>query len=157
MRIILVGYGVVGQGLTSILLRRQAESVKNYGFNPKIVAVVDKGGAAINPRGFDLRKLEALKKNSSVAADSEFGHPEMTASEVIESTEAEVLVEATSTNIKNAEPRFLILRKRFKTGKHVVTTNKGPLALAMPALMSWQIITVFICVSVVLSAAAHPC
>ena len=134
MRIILIGYGVVGQGLTSILQRRQAETVKDYGFNPKIVAVVDKGGAAISSRGLTLDKLQALKKNGSIATDPEFGHPKMTAIEVVESVEAEVVVEATSTNVKNAEPALSYITKAFKTGKHVVTTNKGPLALAMPAL-----------------------
>lgn len=134
MRIILIGYGVVGQGLTSILQHRHAETVKDYGFNPKIVAVVDKGGAAISPRGLTLEKLQAFKKNGSIATNPEFGHPKMTAIEAIESVEAEVVVEATSTNVKNAEPALSYITKAFKTGKHVVTTNKGPLALAMPAL-----------------------
>jgi len=134
MRRILIGYGVVGQGLTSILMRRRAETVKDYGFNPKIVAVVDKGGAAINSRGLSLVKLEALKKKGSVAEDVEFGHPKMSALDVIESVEAEVVIEATPTNVKNAEPALSYITKAFKTGKHVVTTNKGPLALAMPAL-----------------------
>jgi len=134
MRIILIGYGVVGQGLTSILQRRHAETVKDYGFNPKIVAVVDKDGAAINPRGLSLAKLEALKKKGSVSEDTEFGHPKMSALDVIESVEAEVVVEATPTNVENGEPALSHITKAFKTGKHVVTTNKGPLALAMPAL-----------------------
>lgn len=130
----MIGYGVVGQGLTSILQKRQAETVKDYGFNPKIVAVVDKGGAAINPRGLTLEKLQSFKKNGSIATDPEFGHPKMTAIEVVESVEAEVVAEVTSTNVKNAEPALSYITKAFKTGKHVVTTNKGPLALAMPAL-----------------------
>ncbi len=37
-------------------------------------------------------------------------------------------------NIKTAEPALSHITTAFKTGKHVVTTNKGPLALAMPAL-----------------------
>jgi homoserine dehydrogenase len=134
MRIILVGYGVVGQGLTSILIRRHEETVRDYGFNPKIVAVVDKDGAAINPRGLNLVKLEFLKKKGSVSEEPEFGHPKMSALEVIESVEAEVVVEATPTNVVNGEPALSHITKAFKTGKHVVTTNKGPLALAMPAL-----------------------
>jgi homoserine dehydrogenase len=58
----------------------------------------------------------------------------MAALDVIESVEAEVVVEVTPVNIKNAEPALSHITKAFKTGKHVVTTNKGPLALAMPAL-----------------------
>jgi len=136
MRIILIGYGVVGQGLTNILLRRRLENLKDYGFNPKIVAIVDRGGAAINPKGLNLEKMLALKKrNGTVAADREFGHAQMSPLSVIESTEAEVMIEATSTNVKNGEPGLSHIKTAFKTGKHVVTTNKGPLALALPALM----------------------
>jgi homoserine dehydrogenase len=135
MRIILIGYGVVGQSLTSILLRRRLETVKDYGFNPKVVAIVDRGGAAINPKGLDLERILALKKQKgTLAADPEFGHPKMSPLDVIESVEAEVMVEATSTNVKNGEPGLSHIKTAFKTGKHVVTTNKGPLALALPAL-----------------------
>ncbi len=134
VRIILVGYGVVGQGLTNILLTRRLETLRDYGLNPKIVAIVDKGGAAVNPQGLDLERMMALKKKGTVAADRLFGRPEISPLDIIESLEAEVLVEATSTNIKNGEPGLSHIKTAFKTGKHVVTTNKGPLALALPAL-----------------------
>lgn len=135
MRIILIGYGVVGQSLTNILLRRRSETVKDYGFNPKVVAIVDRGGAAINLKGLNLEKILALKKQKgTLAADHEFGHPKMSPLDVIESVEAEVMVEVTPTNVKNGEPGLSHIKTAFKTGKHVVTTNKGPLALALPAL-----------------------
>ena len=136
MRIILVGYGVVGQSLTDILLRRSTETIRDYGFNPKVIAIVDRGGAAINLKGLNLEKILALKKNDgTVAADPEGGHPQMSSSAVIKSVEAEVVVEATPTNVKNGEPGLSHIKTAFKNGKHVVTTNKGPLALALPALM----------------------
>ena len=47
MRIILVGYGVVGKGVTTILARNFAERMKDNGFNPKIVAIADIDGAVI--------------------------------------------------------------------------------------------------------------
>ena len=61
MRIILVGWGVVGQGFAQVLVRRKRELVKDYGFRPRIVAVVDKDGAIINPKGLDLEQLLSLK------------------------------------------------------------------------------------------------
>lgn len=134
MRIILVGYGVVGKGVTTILARRYAEKVTSYGFNPKIVAIADVDGAVINPRGLSPEKLEALKQTRPISSDPDFGHPGMSALDVIESVEAEVVVELTPVNIKNGEPAISHITTAFKTGKHVVTTNKGPLAIAMPAL-----------------------
>jgi homoserine dehydrogenase len=134
MRIILVGYGVVGKGVTTILARKYAEKVKDYGFNPKIVAIADIDGAVIDPRGLSPEKLEALKQTRPISSDPDFGHPGISALDVIEAVEAEVVVEVTPVNIKNAEPALSHITKAFRTGKHVVTTNKGPLALAMPAL-----------------------
>lgn len=134
VRIILVGYGVVGKSVTTILAQRYADKIKDYGFNAKIVAISDIDGAVVDPRGLNPEKLEALKHTHPISSDSEFGHPEMSALDVIESVEAEVVVEVTPVNIKNGEPALSHITKAFKTGKHVVTTNKGPLALAMPAL-----------------------
>ena len=135
MRIILVGYGVVGKGVTTILARRYVEKVKDYGFNPKIVAIADIDGAVIDPRGLSPEKLEAIKQRGyPISADPDFGRPGISALDVIESVEAEVVVEVTPVNIKNGEPALSHITNAFKTGKHVVTTNKGPLALAMPAL-----------------------
>jgi len=135
MRIILIGYGVVGQSLTRIFTQRKTELIKNYGFNPRLVAIVDKGGAALDSKGLNLEKTLSLKaEKGTVAAHHEHGHPGMSALNVIENVDAEAIVEATPTNIKDGEPGLSHIKTALKTGKHVVTTNKGPLALALPAL-----------------------
>jgi homoserine dehydrogenase len=134
MRIILIGYGVVGQGLARILRHRHTENLRDYGFNPKIVAIVDRGGAAVDPKGLNLEETLEYKKKGTVAAIPKVGHSKLTPLEIIESVEAEVVVEATPTNVKNAEPALSHIKSAFKTCKHVVTTNKGPLALEMPSL-----------------------
>ena len=135
MRIILVGFGVVGKGVATILGRRYAEKAKDFGFNPKIVAIADIDGAVINPRGLKPEKLKEIRQMGyPISADPDFGHPGISALDVIDSVEAEVVVEVTPVNIKDAEPALSHITTAFKTGKHVVTTNKGPLALAMPAL-----------------------
>src|SRR4030066_280924 len=86
MRIILVGYGVVGKGVTSILARRYVEKVKDYGFNPKILAIADIDGAVINPRGLSPEKLETIRQHGyPISADPDFGHPGIPALDVIDS------------------------------------------------------------------------
>jgi len=135
MRIILVGYGVIGKSVSAVLARRYTEKVADYGLNPKIVAIADLDGAVINPKGLSPEKLETVRQRGfPISADPDFGHPGMPALDVIDSVEAEVVVEVTPVNIKTAEPALSHITKAFKMGKHVVTTNKGPLALAMPAL-----------------------
>jgi homoserine dehydrogenase len=135
MRIIIVGWGVVGQSFAKILLRRRMELVKNYGFRPRVVAIVDKGGAATNPKGLDLKQMISLKaEKRTVAANSTNGRRGWSTLDVIESVEAEAVVEVTPTNIEDGEPALSHIKTAFRTGKHIVTTNKGPLALALPAL-----------------------
>ncbi len=135
MRMILVGCGVVGQSFARMLITREIELVRDYGFHPKVVAIVDSGGAAINSKGLDLKKMISLKtERGCVAANPEYGRLFMPPLDVIESVEAEILVETTPTNIKDAEPGLSHIKAAFRTGKHVVTTNKGPLALALPIL-----------------------
>jgi homoserine dehydrogenase len=136
MRIMLVGFGVVGQSFLKILLHRREYLVKNYGFSPRVVAVVDSKGAVINQKGLNLEEVLSLKaKEGTVAACREHGHFGMSALNVIENVEAEVLVEATPTNIRDGEPGLSHIKAAFKAGKHVATANKGPLALALPALI----------------------
>ena len=131
----MVGWGVVGKSLAQIFLSRKKELAKKYGFRPRIVAIVDKGGAAINPKGLDIEQMLSMKaEKGTVAASRPQGRPGMSALEVLESVEAEAMVEVTPTNIEDGEPGLSHLKTAFKTGKHVVSTNKGPLALALPAL-----------------------
>jgi len=131
----LVGWGVVGHSFAQIVTDRKKELARKYGFRPRIVAIVDKKGAATNPKGLNLEEMLALKKEKgTVSASRQHGRPGMTALEAIESVEAEAVVEVTPTNIETAEPGLSYIKTAFRTGKHVVTTNKGPLALALPAL-----------------------
>ncbi|MGQ9718635.1 MAG: homoserine dehydrogenase [Nitrososphaerales archaeon] len=135
MRIILVGFGVVGQSFLKLLAFRHNEFASKYGLRPRIVAIVDKGGAAVNGRGLDVDKILKIKKEmGSVSKDPNDGSPHLSANEVIEKIEAEILIEATPTDIRDGEPGLTHIKKGMKTGKHIITTNKGPLALALPAL-----------------------
>lgn len=135
MRLIIVGFGVVGQSLVKILLSKSAELYSLYGLNPKVVACVDSKGMAVSPDGLDLdRLLEAKSLKKSVSAY----HSQSVSSNVIdmiENTEAEVMIELTPTNLKSGEPGISHIVSAMKTRKHVITVNKGPLALAFPSLI----------------------
>ena len=55
--------------------------------------------------------------------------------EMINDLEAEVLIETTQSNYKDAEPGMAHIVNAMKRGIHVISVNKGPLALAFPSLM----------------------
>lgn len=136
MRIILIGFGVVGKSFVEIVLERREELVRKLGISPKIVAIADRGGAMINLKGIDLAKALCMKEEKgSVSFDPEFGHPKLSPLSVIEDVDADVVVEVTPTNVRDGEPGMSHIRTALMSKKHVVTTNKGPLALALPALL----------------------
>jgi len=55
--------------------------------------------------------------------------------QMINELEAEVLIETTASNYKDAEPGMSHIINAMKHGMHVISVNKGPLALAFPSLM----------------------
>lgn len=135
MRIILVGFGVVGKSIAEVILEKTKLLVKNYGISPKVVSIIDSQGCAMDPRGLDLKQALVVKKNlGTISRMPDLGIPKMTATEVIEKTDAEIMIDVVPTNIKTGEPGLTHIKTALRTGKHVVTANKGPLALALPSL-----------------------
>ena len=59
----------------------------------------------------------------------------MSGLDVIEEVEADTVVEATPTRIVDGEPGLSHIKAALRRKMHVITTNKGPLAIALPALM----------------------
>jgi len=54
---------------------------------------------------------------------------------LIENLDADVLIETTASNYKDAEPGMTHITEAMKHKLHVISVNKGPLALAFPSLM----------------------
>lgn len=126
---------MVGQSFVKILLSKSAELYSTFGLNPRVVACVDSNGMAISQNGLDLdRLLEAKRMNKSVStyADKTIC---LNTSDLIENTDAEVMIEATPTNLENGEPGISHIVSAMKSKKHVITVNKGPLALAFASLL----------------------
>ncbi|MHC1589565.1 MAG: homoserine dehydrogenase, partial [Candidatus Hecatellaceae archaeon] len=131
MRIILLGFGTVGQGFARLVSEACSELIGSYGIRPRIVAVADRGGAAVNLRGLDVEKLLQMKRKAgTVAAYPDHGKPGISGLKLVEEVPGEVVVEVTPTNIRDGEPGLSHIMAALKAGKHVVTANKGPMALA---------------------------
>ncbi len=134
MRIILAGLGVVGKSLVRLLHERAGELFQEYSMKPRIVAISDASGSAINSKGLDLKKVLEVKEKSGSIGSYNKGVVSLSTSEIIEKTDAEVFVDATPTNVKDGEPGMSYLKQAMKFHKNVISVNKGPLALALPAL-----------------------
>ena len=135
MRIILCGFGTVGQSFAKLLESRSEDLYARYGLKPRIVGVFDTGGSAVDVSGLDINRLIDAKKNhNSVKKYSETKN-NTSGTEMINDLEAEVLIETTQSNYNDAEPGMTHIVNAMKHGMHVISVNKGPLALAFPSLM----------------------
>jgi len=131
----LLGFGEVGQSFVKLLLSHSTDLYTDYGIKPKVVACADHEGIVTCNQGLDLdRLLNVKKKKRSVI---QYGSNTDTSGivDVIENIDAEVVIELTPTNITNAEPGKTHIITAMKSGKNVITVNKGPLALEFPSLM----------------------
>ncbi|HUK75483.1 MAG TPA: homoserine dehydrogenase [Nitrososphaerales archaeon] len=132
MRLVLAGFGIVGQSFARLLMAQEKELALSYGLVPQVVGIMDSSGWLIDEHGLDLKRaLKAKKETGGVAKGRKDSGR---AAEVIRDIEAEVLIEATPTNFKTGEPGFSHMKAAFESKKHVVTCNKGPLSIAFYAL-----------------------
>jgi homoserine dehydrogenase len=126
---------VVGQSFVKLLLSHSTDLYNDYGIKPKVVGCADHKGIVSCNQGLDLdRLLNVKKKKRSVI---QYGTNTDTSGilDVIEKIDAEVVIELTPTNIANGEPGKTHIIAAMKSGKNVITVNKGPLALEFPSLM----------------------
>ncbi|MEX0910831.1 MAG: homoserine dehydrogenase [Nitrosopumilaceae archaeon] len=135
MRIILCGFGVVGQNFAKLLLSRSEDLYAVHGLKPRIVGVFDSKGAAASSAGLDLNRLLGVKKRDGSIRKYHNKEKDANGADMISGMEAEVLIETTPSNYRDAEPGMSHIVNAMKNGLHVITVNKGPLALAFPSLM----------------------
>ena len=135
MRIILCGFGVVGQSLVKLFESRSDELYSKYGLKPRVVGVFDSKGSAVDQSGLDFERLVKTKKDFGTVKNYADTQNSMSGIDMLKNIEADVLVETTASNYKDAEPGMTHITTAMKRGMHVISVNKGPLALAFPSLL----------------------
>jgi len=129
-KLIIIGFGVVGQGLTEILINKKEYLKKKHNFEFDIVAVSDMlKGAIANPSGLNPEKLLSLVNNSRKLDEYADGIKGMDALTTINSVDANIMIELSYTDVKTGEPATSFCKAAFEKGMHVVTSNKGPVSL----------------------------
>ena len=135
MRIILCGFGVVGQSLVKLFDSRSEDLYAKYGLKPRVVGVCDSKGSAVDPSGLEFSKLVEVKKEFGTVKNYADTKNTMSGIDMLKNLEADVLIETTASNYKDAEPGMTHITTAMKKGMHVISVNKGPLALAFPSLL----------------------
>ena len=129
-RLAIIGFGNVGQGFAQILRDHSHRLLQQFGVKFRIVGVTDPlKGSIHDPAGFDPDDLlDAVRLAGNLggidAADRGWDGTEMA-----RLSAADVVVELSYTDLETGEPATGHIRAALEAGKHVVTTNKGPVAL----------------------------
>ena len=132
MNIALIGFGNVGQGFAAILRDRADDLRTRHGFAPRLVAVATRSrGTLVNPDGLNPGALL-----DAVVAGSLDRYPDApglergwSAERIAREGSADVLVEASPSDLETGQPALDLCYAAFAGGKHVVLANKGPVAV----------------------------
>src|SRR5450432_2287815 len=137
LRLALIGFGAVGQGLVEILEAKGDWLASEYGLHSTVVAVTTRSkGSLYRPDGLALpRLLTAIKQgNLSYYPDESALVRDLGPFDVIRQTNANCVIEVSVTNLNTGEPALSYVRAAFEAGQHVIVANKGPVALAYSEL-----------------------
>ncbi len=136
MRLILVGFGTVGQGLAEILRDKREQLRLAYGFEPTFVGVHTLEGSLYAKDGLNIEALlaAAQKQHLDHYPDAPGLERGWDAQQMIGAGGADTLIEAGYTNLKTAQPALDTCLAAFEKGLNVVLANKGPVALAYERL-----------------------
>jgi homoserine dehydrogenase len=136
MKIALIGFGLVGQSFVKILKNKQRKLLDAYSFDGHLVAVSDKlKGSVMDLKGLDPGELLKIVGETGSIEGYPGGVKGLDSLETIRRSEADVVVEVTWTNLETGEPGLTHIKEALRSGKHVVTSNKGPIALAYRELL----------------------
>ncbi|PRI12445.1 homoserine dehydrogenase [Leucobacter massiliensis] len=126
----LIGFGGVARALAELIRDDSARLEATLGFSLRVVAITDLNlGSLLQPEGIDLAEVLAMPRGANFSG-MPGGDRDADNERVIRESAADIVVEATFTNPATGEPALSHVRSALQSGKHVVTTNKGPVALA---------------------------
>jgi homoserine dehydrogenase len=127
IKVSLVGYGIVGHGVVDVLSRKKS-MLREMGLNLKLVSVTDHTGTIQSEDGVDAAKILGERTLANVATTG------MKGKEAIGAIDSDLVIEVTPTNIVHGQPGLGHMEAALSSGKHVVTSNKGPLVVAYSRL-----------------------
>ena len=123
MKVALIGLGSVGRGVAAMIAKKDLGLV--------LTGIADSKSAFMDPAGIDIARVLANKKKTGTCGDQN-----LTAGGVIKKADYDALIEVTPTNALSGEPAIGYIKAALNRKKHVVTSNKGPIALAAKELLT---------------------
>ncbi|HVP96174.1 homoserine dehydrogenase [Methanoregula sp.] len=117
MKAALLGLGSVGRGVLEMIAK------KDLGVT--ITGIADSKSGCICNEGIDISEILQNKQKTGMCGDRSID-----AMDVVKKADYDVLIEVTPTNALTGKPALGYIRVALARKKHIVTSNKGPIALA---------------------------
>jgi len=128
LRVALIGFGVVGQSVCEVLISKSESLSDANDFSCLVVGVSDlRWGTVFNNDGLDLGQLLTEARDVGKFCKDRTDWDSHT---LIRRCDADAVVELSYTDLETGEPAISHCRIAIETGKSVITSNKGPPALA---------------------------
>lgn len=136
LKLLLVGFGNVGQKISQILFEERECFENLKGLNVKIVGVMGRSkGSMANPEGLDMPELLKMLKLNGKFDRHHRDFCTLDSLEAAQTLDYDVLVELSSLSVEHkGEPAVSHIKAALKRHRHVVTANKGPEAFAFNEL-----------------------
>ena len=129
MKALFIGFGNVGQRMAEMLFLKE-QNLPQFDFPElKITGIITQSrGALLDPDGIDMKEaLLEIQKNGHFKNHKNY--TEQLTEQALREWPYDVLVELTTLSISDkGEPATNHIIRAIKSGKHVVTANKGPVA-----------------------------
>jgi homoserine dehydrogenase len=131
LKIALLGFGNVGRALARLLLRKAEVLQQEYNLTFSVTGIATRShGCAVDPEGLDLQAALQLVETGKSLEALHLGDTLGNAFGFLESCPADLVMESTWLDPRTGQPATDYVRAALHAGRHVVTTNKGPVAHA---------------------------
>ncbi len=123
----MIGFGNVAHGFIQALIEKKTFFRKEMGLEFLVTSITDiRYGTIYDPDGLPVEKLASVRDFSEMDQSL---FREWNTIQMIRNAESDVIIELSYTDLKTGEPAVLHCQEALLSGKHVITSNKGPIAL----------------------------
>ena len=125
VKLAIIGMGVVGRSILKIINENFEIYKKQFGVECTFTEIYEYDGALINPAGIDLSEVI----NAKNIRELPYWKEGVKGKDNIPNSESEIVIEVTPVNPNTGEPALSHIMVSLNSGKHIVTSNKGPFYL----------------------------
>lgn len=137
IRLALIGFGSVGREFARLLLSKRDWLSREKGVDFEVAAIATRTrGSLVSKGAIDLEQAIRMRQNTGTLTRYGPESTDLSTLEIIESSDANLMVELTTLNIESGQPAIDHIKAAFRAGMSVVTANKGPVAFAYSTLSS---------------------